>query len=68
MMAGLRSFKSIAFFCGATIISDRYALTAAICVNNKTAKDIALVVGEHDRSRGIYYKVVIETVGFFENF
>ncbi|XP_044265432.1 ovochymase-1-like [Tribolium madens] len=39
-------------FCGASIISDRYALTAAHCILRKTPEDFALLVGDHNMTSG----------------
>ncbi|CAG7723785.1 unnamed protein product [Allacma fusca] len=38
------------FYCGATLISSRYILTAAHCVHNVPKDQITIVFGEHDRN------------------
>lgn len=49
-MAAVVSRNSGELYCGATIISDYYALTAAHCVNvgGRNASQILLLVGDHD--------------------
>ncbi|XP_017784093.1 PREDICTED: venom serine protease-like [Nicrophorus vespilloides] len=39
-------------YCGATIISKRYAVTANHCLVDKVATDLGLLVGDHDLSTG----------------
>ncbi|KAL6423534.1 hypothetical protein ACFW04_010235 [Cataglyphis niger] len=52
MMCGLVDSINEVIFCGCTIISNRYVLTAAHCLENKDATKIGVVVGEHDVTRG----------------
>lgn len=52
MMAGLVDKNKRELYCGATIISQSYALTAAHCLIDKQPNSIGLLVGEHDTSRG----------------
>lgn len=52
MMAGIVNLQNRQIYCGATIICSTYVLTAAHCLENKTSKEIAVVVGEHDVSTG----------------
>ncbi|KAG4065350.1 hypothetical protein HA402_012295 [Bradysia odoriphaga] len=52
MMAGLVDTQIRELYCGATIISSQYVITAAHCVENKDITKIAVVVGEHDVTRG----------------
>lgn len=39
-------------YCGATIISSYYALTAAHCLNNRIENQLGLLVGAHNVSNG----------------
>lgn len=49
-MAAIVSKNGGQLYCGATIIDEMYALTAAHCVNTpgKYESDIELLVGDHD--------------------
>lgn len=60
MMAGLIDGRLRELFCGATIISPSYALTAAHCLIGKKPKTIGLLVGEHDTSVGKFRKKSLE--------
>lgn len=42
-------------YCGATIISETFVLTAAHCVAGMTARSISVLVGDHDISVGMLY-------------
>merc|ERR1719367_2601039 len=46
--AGMVWSGSSSVFCGATVISDEWILTAAHCVDGTTASDIQMLLGEHD--------------------
>ncbi|XP_055705662.1 venom serine protease 34-like [Phlebotomus papatasi] len=52
MMAGLVDSRIGQVICGATIISNRHALTAAHCTRNVPVTRAGLLVGEHDLSTG----------------
>nr|XP_003700801.1 PREDICTED: venom serine protease 34-like [Megachile rotundata] len=53
MMAGLVDFRQRNITCGSTIISNRYATTAAHCFKNGTEpRDYGLLVGDHDLRTG----------------
>ncbi|XP_055528002.1 venom serine protease-like [Wyeomyia smithii] len=52
MVAGLVSITGRNVFCGATIVSNRHALTAAHCLTGRQISATALLVGDHDLSTG----------------
>lgn len=52
MMAGLVQGRAASVFCGATIVSQWYAVTAAHCLINLQPPEVRLLVGDHDLSVG----------------
>ncbi|KAL2713388.1 venom serine protease-like [Vespula squamosa] len=52
MMAGIVNFETYLLFCGGTIISMQYVLTASHCVDKEKASNLGIIVGEHDVSTG----------------
>lgn len=47
-MAGLIQAPTVAVFCGATIISRYYAVTAAHCLTGRPIDELGLLVGDQD--------------------
>lgn len=47
-MAGLIQVPTVAVFCGATIISRYYAVTAAHCLTGRPIDELGLLVGDQD--------------------
>ncbi|EFN63716.1 Transmembrane protease, serine 9 [Camponotus floridanus] len=52
MMCGLVDINEKIIYCGCTIISEQYVLTAAHCIENKDITRIGILVGEHDVTTG----------------
>uniref|UniRef100_A0A182Y9G7 Peptidase S1 domain-containing protein n=1 Tax=Anopheles stephensi TaxID=30069 RepID=A0A182Y9G7_ANOST len=52
MMAALIDVKTKTVICGATIVTNNYALTAAHCLLQRTTTDTVLLVGDHNIKTG----------------
>uniref|UniRef100_A0A182WDZ5 Peptidase S1 domain-containing protein n=1 Tax=Anopheles minimus TaxID=112268 RepID=A0A182WDZ5_9DIPT len=52
MMAALIDVKTKTVICGATIVTNGYALTAAHCLLQRATNDTALLVGDHNIKTG----------------
>jgi secreted trypsin-like serine protease len=52
MMAGIVDSEERLLFCGATIISHKYVVTAAHCLDSRDVRELGIVVGEHDVTTG----------------
>ncbi|KAH0949026.1 hypothetical protein HN011_009426 [Eciton burchellii] len=52
MMAGIVDSEERLLFCGATIISQKYVVTAAHCLDSRDIRELGIVVGEHDVTTG----------------
>jgi secreted trypsin-like serine protease len=52
MMAAVVDIQIRDVICGASVISNRYCLTAAHCVLNRQTAYTAILVGDHDISTG----------------
>lgn len=52
MMAGIVDADERSVFCGSTIISVRYVLTAAHCMTNRNYTRLGVLVGDHDLNSG----------------
>ncbi|XP_053685779.1 venom serine protease-like [Sabethes cyaneus] len=53
MMAAMIDVKSRTIVCGAVIIADYYALTAAHCLLPRSVDDTVLLVGDHNLTTGV---------------
>lgn len=54
MMCGLVDSTMKVIYCGCTIISQQYILTAAHCIERRDTTKIGIIVGEHDVTTGNY--------------
>lgn len=54
MMAGIVDSEEGTVFCGSTIISRKYVLTAAHCLFNRDTSILGVLVGDHDVNSGKY--------------
>ncbi|XP_029669317.1 venom serine protease 34-like [Formica exsecta] len=52
MMCGLVDSTNKLIYCGCTIISQQYILTAAHCIEDRNINTIGIIVGEHDITTG----------------
>ncbi|XP_072742533.1 venom serine protease-like [Anoplolepis gracilipes] len=52
MMGGLVDMIEKQIYCGCTIISEQYVITAAHCLDKKNLKEVGVLVGEHDVTTG----------------
>lgn len=53
-MCGLVDSTLKMIYCGCTIISQQYILTAAHCIERRDTNTIGVIVGEHDVTTGNY--------------
>lgn len=56
MMAGLIVLQTRQYYCGATIISSTYVVTAGHCVANFQPNQMAILVGDHNIKAGTYWR------------
>lgn len=56
-MCGLVTAEDAQIVCGATLICNRYVLTAAHCLRPLTVSSTGVVIGEHDVNTGQSHKL-----------
>nr|CAI5866305.1 unnamed protein product [Callosobruchus analis] len=61
MMVGIVDVNARHVYCGGTIISNRYILTAASCIWKRKVANLIVVVGEHDESQRGYDIGILKT-------
>ncbi len=69
-MVSVQSKDDGEHFCGASLIADKYVLTAAHCIENESADDIQVVISEYDleQETATEEKLVVKNIFMHEEY